>query len=72
MEAKVNLEEIILGELGRGEMTFKDLLKKMPGVAPLAVKLALDSLEKEAKVTKFVSNDRYLFGLTSVQPQKGN
>ncbi len=72
LAAKEDLKEILLDELGKGEMTFRDLLKKIPDAAPLSVKLALDTLEKEAKVTKFVRNDRYLFGLTAGQAPKGH
>jgi DNA-binding HxlR family transcriptional regulator len=65
LEEKRNLEEIISDELRNGEMTFRDLLKKIPGVTPLTLKLALDALEEKGKLTKFIKNDRYLFGLTA-------
>jgi DNA-binding HxlR family transcriptional regulator len=65
LEVKENLEEIISDELRKGEMTFRGLLKKLPSVAPLTLKLALDALEEKGRVTKFINDDRYLFGLTA-------
>jgi len=59
-----DLDSRILEALKGDEQLFKDILKKMPNVRPLIVKLALDELEREGRVRKFIKEGRYFFGLS--------
>ncbi len=43
-------------------MLFRDLLKHVPEASPLSVKLALDKLEKDNQVTRFVRDGAQFFG----------
>ncbi len=55
------LERRILETLGKEGMLFRDLLRHMPEASPLSVKLALDKLEKENQVTRFVRDGAQFF-----------
>lgn len=65
------LERRILETLGREDMLFRDLLRHVPEVSPLSVKLALDRLEKENQVTRFVRDGAQFFGLLREENRGG-
>jgi len=60
---ETELEQKILEAVKGGGIIFRDLLKKVPEERPLTVKLALDSLERNGEVSRFVEDGRYLFGI---------
>ena len=53
------IDEKIFEILEAKGLTFSELLKRVPEARPLSIKLALDRLEKDGRVTRLVRDGKY-------------